>query len=92
MGTTRQDVGVRRCELYAMCRLWAHLVMSYVFTAWVCYILFMEYKAIAALRLRFLCDEQRRPDQFTVRLFFYISHSPYCICSLSALRNLQSSC
>lgn len=56
-------------------RLWAHLVMSYVFTGWVCFILFMEYKSIAALRLKFLSDEKRRPDQFTVShsFIFYLS-------------------
>lgn len=55
-----------KSSFYSMHRLWAHLVIAYVFTAWVCYILFMEYKSIAELRLKFLSDENRRPDQFTV--------------------------
>lgn len=67
-------------SLYAMHRLWAHLVMAYVFTAWVCFILFVEYKSIAALRLKFLSDENRRPDQFTVSNFtsLYISYPHLC--------------
>lgn len=48
-------------------RFWAHLVMSYVFSYWTCYVLYHEYKRIASMRLRFLASENRRPDQFTVR-------------------------
>lgn len=55
-----------------MCRLWSHLVMSYVFTAWVCFILFVEYRSIAAMRLKFLSDEKRRPDQFTVSFHVFV--------------------
>ncbi|WRX09222.1 CSC1/OSCA1-like [Theobroma cacao] len=47
-------------------RLWAHITMSYVFTLWTFYVLYTEYKAVAAMRLRFLASENRRPDQFTV--------------------------
>ncbi|KAL5561636.1 hypothetical protein UlMin_031383, partial [Ulmus minor] len=47
-------------------RFWAHLVMSYVFSFWTCYILYHEYKTIATMRLRYLASEDRRPDQFTV--------------------------
>lgn len=47
-------------------RFWAHLVMSYVFSYWTCYVLYHEYKRIASMRLRFLASENRRPDQFTV--------------------------
>ncbi|KAJ4956988.1 hypothetical protein NE237_013771 [Protea cynaroides] len=47
-------------------RFWAHLVMFYVFTFWICYALYKEYQIIASLRLRFLASEHRRPDQFTV--------------------------
>lgn len=53
--------------------------MSYVFTAWVCFILFLEYKSIAALRLRFLSDEKRRPDQFTVSSFYTLKKAPYVV-------------
>ncbi|RDX87667.1 CSC1-like protein, partial [Mucuna pruriens] len=47
-------------------RFWAHIVMSYVFSSWTCYSLYKEYKYVAAMRLRFLAAERRRPDQFTV--------------------------
>ncbi|CAK8543440.1 unnamed protein product [Lathyrus sativus] len=47
-------------------RFWAHIGMSYVFSAWTCYSLYKEYMIIASMRLRFLASERRRPDQFTV--------------------------
>uniref|UniRef100_A0A2N9GVW1 CSC1/OSCA1-like 7TM region domain-containing protein n=1 Tax=Fagus sylvatica TaxID=28930 RepID=A0A2N9GVW1_FAGSY len=47
-------------------RFWAHLVMSYVCSFWTFYVLYMEYKIIATMRLGFLASEGRRPDQFTV--------------------------
>ncbi|EFJ23221.1 hypothetical protein SELMODRAFT_150725 [Selaginella moellendorffii] len=47
-------------------RLWAHVVMTYVFTAWTCFMLFTEYKTVARMRFQFLAAEARRPDQFTV--------------------------
>ncbi|XP_022759718.1 CSC1-like protein At4g02900 isoform X1 [Durio zibethinus] len=47
-------------------RFWAHIGMSYVFTLWTFYVLYAEYKAVAAMRLRYLASENRRPDQFTV--------------------------
>ncbi|KAG2405776.1 CSC1-like protein [Vigna angularis] len=47
-------------------RFWAHIAMSYVFSSWTCYSLYKEYKNVAAMRLRFLAAESRRPDQFTV--------------------------
>ncbi|ESW34393.1 hypothetical protein PHAVU_001G148800 [Phaseolus vulgaris] len=47
-------------------RFWAHIVMSYVFSFWTCYSLYKEYKNVAAMRLRFVAAESRRPDQFTV--------------------------
>lgn len=47
-------------------RFWAHIGMSYVFSAWTCYSLYKEYRIIASMRLRFLASEHRRPDQFTV--------------------------
>ncbi|KAE8808592.1 putative membrane protein [Hordeum vulgare] len=45
---------------------WAHIGMSYVFTFWTFYVLFHEYKVITTMRLRFLANQSRRPDQFTV--------------------------
>ncbi|XP_010522696.1 PREDICTED: CSC1-like protein At4g02900 isoform X2 [Tarenaya hassleriana] len=47
-------------------RFWAHLIMTYVFSIWTCYTLYMEYKTVATMRLRYLAAEKRRPDQFTV--------------------------
>ncbi|CAN6558532.1 unnamed protein product [Malus baccata var. baccata] len=47
-------------------KFFAHLVMSYVFTFWTCFVLYHEYKTVAAKRLQFLASEKRRPDQFTV--------------------------
>ncbi|KAJ7972830.1 calcium permeable stress-gated cation channel 1 [Quillaja saponaria] len=47
-------------------RFLAHIVMSYVFSFWTCYVLYKEYKTVATMRLRFLASERRRPDQFSV--------------------------
>ncbi|KAK9070105.1 hypothetical protein SSX86_010504 [Deinandra increscens subsp. villosa] len=47
-------------------RLYAHIVMAYVFTIWTCYALYNEYMIVAKMRLHFLANERRRPDQFTV--------------------------
>ncbi|BBN15907.1 hypothetical protein Mp_7g01840 [Marchantia polymorpha subsp. ruderalis] len=48
------------------CRLWAHLLMTYIFTIWTCKMLYMEYKAVANMRLHFLATKKRSPDQFTI--------------------------
>uniref|UniRef100_A0A8R7P0F8 Membrane protein C2G11.09 n=1 Tax=Triticum urartu TaxID=4572 RepID=A0A8R7P0F8_TRIUA len=47
-------------------RFWIHIGMAYVFTFWTFYVLFHEYKVITTMRLRFLANQSRRPDQFTV--------------------------
>ncbi|ONH93659.1 hypothetical protein PRUPE_8G244700 [Prunus persica] len=47
-------------------KFWAHMVMSYVFSFWTCFVLYHEYKTVATKRLAFLASEKRRPDQFTV--------------------------
>ncbi|VAH18876.1 CSC1-like protein At4g02900 [Triticum dicoccoides] len=47
-------------------RFWIHIAMAYVFTFWTFYVLFHEYKVITTMRLRFLANQSRRPDQFTV--------------------------
>ncbi|MCO5582898.1 hypothetical protein L7F22_036800 [Adiantum nelumboides] len=47
-------------------RLWAHVCMSYVFTGWICVVLFKEYEKVMLMRLRFNDIQRRRPDQFTV--------------------------
>ncbi|GKV27836.1 hypothetical protein SLEP1_g36960 [Rubroshorea leprosula] len=47
-------------------RFWAHMAVAYIFSFWTMYVLYIEYKTVAAMRLRFLASENRRPDQFTV--------------------------
>ncbi|XVE87740.1 hypothetical protein DITRI_Ditri19aG0012000 [Diplodiscus trichospermus] len=47
-------------------RFWTHIVMTYAFTFWTCYVLLKEYETVASMRLQFLASEKRRPDQFTV--------------------------
>ncbi|XP_047043405.1 CSC1-like protein At4g02900 [Lolium rigidum] len=47
-------------------RFWAHIVMAYVFTFWTFYVLYHEYKVVTTMRLRFLANQNRRPDQYTV--------------------------
>ncbi|KAH7388064.1 hypothetical protein KP509_16G055700 [Ceratopteris richardii] len=47
-------------------RLWAHVVMIYVFTAWVCGMLYIEYKNVMLMRLNFHDAVDRRPEQYTV--------------------------
>ncbi|TVU19271.1 hypothetical protein EJB05_35410 [Eragrostis curvula] len=47
-------------------RFWAHIGMSYVFTFWTFYVLYHEYKVVTTMRLRFLANQNRRPDQYTV--------------------------
>jgi hypothetical protein len=41
--------------------------MAYVFTFWTFYVLYHEYKVVTTMRLRFLANQNRRPDQYTVR-------------------------
>ncbi|CAM6120738.1 unnamed protein product [Calypogeia fissa] len=47
-------------------RLWAHLLMSYLFTIWTCILLYLEFRTIANMRIRHLVTRKRAPDQFTV--------------------------
>ncbi|MCO5547531.1 hypothetical protein L7F22_000981 [Adiantum nelumboides] len=47
-------------------RLWAHVTMAYVFAAWVCAMLYIEYKTVMLMRFNFNDAQDRRPDQFTV--------------------------
>ncbi|KAG0616508.1 hypothetical protein M758_5G121000 [Ceratodon purpureus] len=47
-------------------RLWAHLVMAYIFTGWTCFILYLEYKRVSIMRVKFQNADRRRPEQFTV--------------------------
>jgi len=52
--------------LLIFCRFWVHLCMAYAITFWTCFILKREYQNIALMRLQFLANDQRRPNQFTV--------------------------
>ncbi|KAJ0251165.1 CSC1-like protein [Hirschfeldia incana] len=47
-------------------RFWVHLCMAYAITFWTCYMLKREYQNIALMRLQFLANDERRPNQFTV--------------------------
>lgn len=47
-------------------RLWTHVAMAYVFSAWVCGVLYTEYKAVMLMRLNFHDAQNRQPDNFTV--------------------------
>jgi calcium permeable stress-gated cation channel len=42
--------------------------MSYVFTFWTFFVLYHEYKVVTTMRLRFLANQNRRPDQYTVNV------------------------
>lgn len=47
-------------------RFFAHISMEYLFTFWICYMLYMEYGKVASMRLKFLASKRRRAEQFTV--------------------------
>ncbi|KAG9454408.1 hypothetical protein H6P81_007312 [Aristolochia fimbriata] len=49
-------------------RFFAHIAMAYLFTAWICYVLYKEYDRVAFMRLHFLASQNRRVDQYTVVL------------------------
>ncbi|KAK4486325.1 hypothetical protein RD792_008996 [Penstemon davidsonii] len=47
-------------------KFFVHIAMEYLFTFWVCYMLYKEYERVASMRLNFLASKDRRPEQFTV--------------------------
>ncbi|ONM00385.1 hypothetical protein Zm00014a_000873 [Zea mays] len=47
-------------------RFFIHLLMAYVFTFWVCFMLYKEYSNVAFMRLHFLASQKRCADHFTV--------------------------
>lgn len=67
-GVGRIDIGLLSITnvTQGSSRLWAHVAMAYVFTAWVCAVLYREYKTVMLMRLNFHDAQLRRPDQFTV--------------------------
>lgn len=47
-------------------RLWIHFAAVYVFTAFVCYLLYTEYNSLALKRVEYFYASKPRPHQFTV--------------------------
>ncbi|KAG4992257.1 hypothetical protein JHK87_025714 [Glycine soja] len=47
-------------------RFFVHIALEYLFTIWICILLYKEYDKIASMRLHFLASQWRRVDQFTV--------------------------
>ncbi|KAL5178607.1 CSC1-like protein [Glycine soja] len=43
-----------------------HIALEYLFTIWICFLLYKEYDHIASMRLHFLASQRRRVDQFAV--------------------------
>ncbi|CAK9321460.1 unnamed protein product [Citrullus colocynthis] len=55
-------------------RFFAHIGLEYLFTLWICYMLYKEYDNVAQMRLNFLASQRRRAEQFTV-LVSNVPHS-----------------
>ncbi|XP_073286438.1 CSC1-like protein HYP1 [Primulina huaijiensis] len=47
-------------------RLWIHFCAIYIFTAVVCYLLYIEFDYIASKRIAFFYSSEPQPNQFTV--------------------------
>ncbi|GAU42467.1 hypothetical protein TSUD_235360 [Trifolium subterraneum] len=47
-------------------RFFFHIGLEYMFTIWICFLLYKEYDNIALMRLHFLASQRRRVEQFTV--------------------------
>ncbi|XWS38819.1 hypothetical protein CRYUN_Cryun19dG0163000 [Craigia yunnanensis] len=47
-------------------RFFVHIGLEYLFTIWICYMLYKEYDNVATTRLHFLASQCRRAEQFTV--------------------------
>ncbi|XP_039001367.1 CSC1-like protein At1g32090 [Hibiscus syriacus] len=47
-------------------RFFVHIGLQYLFTFWICFMLYKEYDTVATMRLLFLASERRRAEQFTV--------------------------
>lgn len=47
-------------------RFFVHIGLEYLFTLWICFMLYKEYANVASMRLRYLASQRRRVDQFTV--------------------------
>ncbi|KAK8614289.1 hypothetical protein V6N13_122653 [Hibiscus sabdariffa] len=51
---------------YGLFRFFVHIGLQYLFTVYICYMLYKEYDNIAMMRLQFLASQSRRAEQFTV--------------------------
>ncbi|KAK4261512.1 hypothetical protein QN277_004499 [Acacia crassicarpa] len=47
-------------------RFFVHIALEYLFTIWICFLLYKEYDTVASMRLRFLASQRRSVEQFTV--------------------------
>ncbi|TYH06754.1 hypothetical protein ES288_A08G178600v1 [Gossypium darwinii] len=47
-------------------QFFVHIGLEYLFTIWICYMLYKDYDNVATMRLRFLASQRRRAEQFTV--------------------------
>ncbi|XP_015066622.1 CSC1-like protein HYP1 isoform X1 [Solanum pennellii] len=47
-------------------RLWIHFSAVYIFTAVVCYLLYVEYDYISTKRVSYFCSSKPHPHQFTI--------------------------
>ncbi|RDX68327.1 CSC1-like protein, partial [Mucuna pruriens] len=47
-------------------RFFVHIALEYLFTIWICFLLYKEYDNVASMRLHFLATQRRRVEQFTV--------------------------
>nr|XP_043615619.1 CSC1-like protein HYP1 [Erigeron canadensis]XP_043615620.1 CSC1-like protein HYP1 [Erigeron canadensis] len=47
-------------------KLWVHFAAIYIFTAFVCYLLYVEYRYISLKRLAYYYSSEPKPEQFTV--------------------------
>ncbi|CAJ1931004.1 unnamed protein product [Sphenostylis stenocarpa] len=47
-------------------RFFVHIALEYLFTIWICFLLYKEYDNVASMRLHFMASQRRRVEQFTV--------------------------
>ncbi|BAT99698.1 hypothetical protein VIGAN_10120500 [Vigna angularis var. angularis] len=47
-------------------RFFVHIALEYLFTLWICFLLYKEYDYVATMRLHFMASQRRRVEQFTV--------------------------
>lgn len=66
--------------------------MTYVFSMWACYVLYMEYKTVATMRLRHLASETRRPDQLTVSYSIFFLLTPICSLKYIGINAFAGTC